>query len=153
MWLISVSLFHLYLDLHANWVITGQLALLRLGSSFCQWNRGSCLPETSEEFFSNPPLHPTQSPPPAGPVLLEKQHSQHVTLLIRDSQWFIHIKKGSLRVINWLFVSVITLNAILRHGSLQCSWTYRALRQVCPRSKSNICRRGWNWQQRGFNHS
>lgn len=50
-------------------------------------------------------------------MLLEKHHSQHVTLLIRDSQWFIHIKKGSLRVINWLFVSVIALNAILRHGS------------------------------------
>lgn len=41
--LISMSLFHLYLDLHANGVITGQLAGLRLGSGLCQQTGGSCL--------------------------------------------------------------------------------------------------------------
>lgn len=62
-----------------------------------------CFPEMSEESFSNPRL------PCWEPVVGEASHRTYDSVDKRDSMRFSQIKKGSLCVISYLFVRMLSL--------------------------------------------
>lgn len=92
-WLIFILLFYLYLDLHFNRLITGQLAR----QPACASVRGpglnglQTLPVERRQLAAWCAFQRCQKNPflilrsPAGSLLLERHHTEHMTLLIRGT--------------------------------------------------------------------